>query len=82
MSAPNKLTQAVIDGLVQSVQYHHHGTLTIAVVYLRNAGTVVGTSECVNPGTYDKEIGCKAALDNAKDKLWELEGYAIKTRGK
>lgn len=76
-----KLTQADIDALVQSVSYRYDQTLTIAIVYLTNGAVVVGTSNVIDPFTYEREIGCKAALDNAKAKIWELEGYAIKTRG-
>jgi hypothetical protein len=54
--------------------------LTIAVLVLKNGFTVVGTSACASPENFDLEIGGKLARENARRKIWELEGYALKTR--
>ena len=82
MKKPGTLTQADIDGLVQSVSYHHEQTLMIAVAYLRNGAIVIGTASFINPGTFDHAHACKVALDDAKARITELEAYAIKTRGR
>ncbi|MBM2322667.1 MULTISPECIES: Gp49 family protein [Marivita] len=77
-----RLTQADIDALVQTVSYHRDQTLTVAIVHLTNGAVVTGESNVIHPINYDREIGAKIAFDNAKAKIWQLEGYAIKTRGK
>lgn len=82
VAKPRKLTQADIDALVQTVSYHRDQTLTVAVVHLTNGAVVTGESNVIHPFYYDREFGAKAALDNAKAKIWQLEGYAIKTRGR
>jgi hypothetical protein len=78
---PPKLTPEDIDALVQSVAYHREHTLTVAVVYLSNGAQVVGTSNVLHPLNFNEDKGRAYALEDAKSKLWELEGYAIKTRG-
>ena len=55
-------------------------TLTIAVLVLKNGFTVIGESACASPENYDAEIGSKIARENARQKIWALEGYALKTR--
>lgn len=52
--------------------------LTIAVVTTKNGFTVVGESACAWPANYDKDIGERLALSDAKNKLWALMGYHLK----
>jgi len=54
--------------------------LTFCVLVLQNAFTVTGESACVSPENFDAELGAKIAFDNAKQKIWALEGYALKER--
>lgn len=54
--------------------------LTICVLVLKNGFTVTGESACASPENFDREIGIKIARQNAKDKIWALEGYALKDR--
>ena len=54
--------------------------LTICVITTRNGFTVTGESACVSSENFDQELGSKIALDNAKQKLWPLMGYALKER--
>ncbi|NIJ34325.1 Gp49 family protein [Sphingomonas oligoaromativorans] len=56
------------------------GTLTICVLTLANGFTVTGESACASPENYNQEIGEKIAFDNAKQKIWALEGYALRDR--
>lgn len=55
-------------------------TLTIAILVLRNGFLVTGESACASPENYDEGIGRKIAFDNARAKIWPLEGYALKTK--
>lgn len=77
---PTKLTPDMIDALVADVSYSRHGTLTVCVLDLANGAQVTGTSNVIDPTNYDAIMGEKVAFENAKGKIWELEGYAMKTR--
>ena len=54
--------------------------LTFCVMVLANGFTVTGESACASPENFDAEIGRKIAYDNAKQKIWPLEGYLLKQR--
>lgn len=54
--------------------------LTFCVIILRNGFTVTGESACASPENFDAEIGRKIAYDNARNKIWPLEGYLLKER--
>lgn len=42
---------------------------------------VVGDSACIDPRKFDEEIGRQVAFDDAIEKVWELEGYRMKSEG-
>lgn len=52
--------------------------LTFCVLVLRNGFTVTGESACASPENFDAEIGKKIARENARDKIWALEGYLLR----
>ena len=54
--------------------------LTFCVLVLKNGFTITGESACASPENFDADIGRKIARENAKQKIWALEGYALKTR--
>jgi hypothetical protein len=41
---------------------------------------VTGESACASPENYSKELGEKIARDNARQKIWALEGYALRNK--
>ena len=55
------------------------GLLTFCVLVLRNGFTVTGESACASPENFNAEIGRKVARDNARDKIWQLEGYRLRS---
>lgn len=55
-------------------------TLTFCVIVLKNGFTVTGESACASPENFNAEIGRKIARDNARDKIWMLEGYLLKEK--
>lgn len=55
-------------------------TLTLCILTLANGFTVTGESACAAPENFDQAIGEKLARDNAKRKIWPLEGYLLKQR--
>ena len=54
--------------------------LTICVLVLKNGFTVTGESACASPENFNAELGAKIARGHAKDKIWALEGYLLKSK--
>lgn len=54
--------------------------LTFCVLTLQNGFTVTGESACASPENFDEEIGKKIARENAREKIWLLEGYLLKQK--
>lgn len=80
LSAP-RLTPTLIDETIVVESYHRlTDVLTVCVLTLRNGFTVIGESACASPENYNEEIGNKIARENARDKVWALEGYLLKQR--
>lgn len=72
-----KLTPELIEGLVESEEYHRMGVKTVVcLLTLQNGFELVGTSGVIDAANFDLEIGKKVARDKAVSKIWELEGYA------
>lgn len=55
-------------------------TLTVCCLTLANGFTVTGESACASPDNFDTELGQRIARDNARQKIWALEGYALRER--
>ena len=73
--APDKIDETIKDEL-----YHVFGEtcLTVCCLVLQNGFTVTGESACASPENFDAEIGRKIARENARNKIWALEGYLLK----
>lgn len=54
--------------------------LTFCVLVLRNGFTVTGESACASPENFDAELGRSIARAKAKEKMWPLLGYALKSK--
>lgn len=74
-----RVTPERVEKLIIGEQYHvfEGTTLTICCLTLRNGYTVTGESACASPDNFDSELGQKIARDNAKQKIWALEGYLL-----
>ena len=81
LNAP-RLNHAHIDAQIVGEQYHVFDgtTLTMCCLTLRNGFTVTGESAAASPENFDVEIGRKIARQNAREKIWELEGYLLKEK--
>lgn len=81
LNAP-RLTPELIDETITRVQYHVFPgtTLTVCCLTLTNGFTVTGQSAAASPENFDKEIGRKIAWADARDKIWQLEGYLLRER--
>ena len=54
-------------------------TLTVVCLTLLNGFTVVGESACASPENFNAEIGRKLAREHARNKIWQLEGYRLRS---
>lgn len=81
LNAP-RLTPAHIDKTIVSEQYYvfPNTTLTICRLELKNGFSVIGESAAVSMANFDEEIGRKVARENAREKIWALEGYLLKQK--
>jgi hypothetical protein len=81
LNAP-RLSPDMIDGVIAGEDYHVFPgtTLTVCCLTLRNGFTVTGESAAASPANFDVEIGRKIARQNARDKIWRLEGYLLRER--
>ena len=80
LTAP-RLTPVTIESTIVGEDYAvFSGRLTVCVLTLRNGFLVTGESSCVSVENFDAELGCKIARNNARNKVWELEGYALRER--
>ena len=80
LNAP-RLTPDLIESKIVKEEYHLlTDVLTVCVLTLENGFTVTGESACASPANYNKEIGDRIARDNAKEKIWVLEGYLLKQK--
>ena len=77
-----RLTPELIDAVVKSVEFHvfESTCLTICCITLHNGFTVTGESACVSPENFDAEIDQIVAFKNAREKVWQLEGYLLKQK--
>jgi hypothetical protein len=81
LTAP-RITPADIDAQIAAASYHvfEGTTTTVCCLLLRNGFTVVGESACADPRNFNEELGRKTAYDNARNKIWALEGYRLRDR--
>jgi hypothetical protein len=81
LNAP-RLSPDKIDAVIIGEDYHVFPgtTLTVCCLKLKNGFTVTGESAAASSENFDVEIGKKIARSNARDKIWALEGYALRER--
>lgn len=81
LNAP-RLNPQMIDAAIASEQYHvfPNTTMTVCALTLRNGYIVTGESAAASPENFDAALGRKIARDNARNKIWALEGYLLRDR--
>jgi len=81
LNAP-RVTPADIDAVIVGEDYYVFPgtTLTICKLDLKNGFHVTGESAAASPENFDEEIGRKIARENAREKIWALEGYLLKDK--
>lgn len=80
LNAP-RITPADIDACIKAEQYYVFPgvTLTVCCLELHNGYTVTGESACASPENFNAELGRKIARGNARNKIWALEGYRLRS---
>jgi hypothetical protein len=81
LNAP-RLTPDSIDSVILHEHYHIFPgtTVTVCCLVLRNGFAVVGMSAAASPENFDREIGRTVARQDARQKIWQLEGYLLKQK--
>lgn len=75
-----RITPADVDAAIKEEEFIVHGTLTICVLTLNNGFKVIGESACASPENFDAAVGQRVSRDKAKEKIWPLLGYQLRTR--
>jgi hypothetical protein len=81
LNAP-RLTPSSIDSTIIGDDYWivPGTTMTVCALKLKNGFVVIGESAAASPENFDQQIGRKIARDNARNKIWPLEGYALRNK--
>ena len=81
LTAP-RLTPDLIDAAIVSEQYHVFPgtTMTVCALTLKNGFITIGESAAASPENFNQEIGRKIARENARNKIWALEGYNLRSK--
>ncbi|HPQ94181.1 MAG: hypothetical protein KDI44_02580 [Thiothrix sp.] len=79
LNAP-RLTPDDIDTVIVEEDYHVFPgtTLTVCRLGLMNGFSVTGESAAASPANFNEAIGRMIARENARNKVWMLEGYLLK----
>jgi hypothetical protein len=79
LTAP-RLTPDDLDAKIAGEMYHVFPgtTLTVCCLILENGFTVTGEAAAASPENFDAEVGRKIARAEARDKIWQLEGYLLR----
>lgn len=75
------MTMEDIESLVQAEQYHVFPgtTMTVCCLTLKSGFAVIGYSACIYPEDFNEDLGREFSREHAIDKLFELEGYRLKS---
>jgi hypothetical protein len=77
-----RITPQDIDDAIRSESYTKlpSGKVMVCELTLRNGFTVRGEAAVVSKENFNEDIGRKISRENARDKIWELEGYLLQQR--
>lgn len=75
-----RVTPQMPDEVIIGEQYYifPETTVTVCCLTLRNGYCVVGQSACASRENFDAELGRQIARDDARQKIWALEGYLLR----
>jgi hypothetical protein len=75
-----RITPADIDAAIVKDDYYRFPgtTVTVCALTLVNGYVVIGHSAAASPDNFDESIGKNIAYDDARNKVWPLEGYLLR----
>ena len=78
LNAP-RLTPADIDKVIigETFTVLPSGKAMVCELTLTSGFTVRGESACVSKANFNEEIGQKISREDARNKVWQLEGYRL-----
>ena len=81
LNAP-RLTPASIDAVIVSETFTvlPSGKVMVCELTLANGFTVRGEAATVSKANFNEEIGKEVSRKNARNKVWELEGYLLQEK--
>ncbi|MDP3133424.1 MAG: Gp49 family protein, partial [Burkholderiaceae bacterium] len=81
LNAP-RLFPADIDAVIvgETFTVLPSGKVMVCELTLRNGFTVRGEAATVSKANFNEEIGKTVSRENARKKIWELEGYLLQER--
>lgn len=77
-----RIKPSAVDAKIKSVEFHFFDKTvhTVCLLTLENGFTVTGENACAHPANYNEQIAREISFKNAREKIWELEGYLLKQR--
>lgn len=75
-----RITKEKIDHMMETAEFHiitGFEKCTIVTAKLENGFILTESSACVDAANYDLNLGVKICKDKIRERLWELEGYAL-----
>lgn len=76
--SPNKIQEGDVLNFIKEGYSLRLGEKTTVVCDTTLTGfDTVGIAACVNPSTYDHDMGCGVARRNIKDKIWGHLGFVL-----
>ena len=81
LTRPRLTPQDIDDAIVsESFTILPSGKVMVCELTLRNGFTVRGDAATVSIENFDEDIGRKVSREDARSKVWELEGYLLQQR--
>ena len=79
LAAP-RITPKHIDACIETEAYYvFPGTaVTVCCLGLVNGFSTIGHSACADIENFDADVGAQLAFDDARKKIWLLEGYLLR----
>ncbi len=73
------VTPELIESLITGEDYYVFPgtTVTVCLLKLKNGFSTIGESACISPENYDPVLGRNIARSKARDKIFQLEAYAL-----
>lgn len=69
-----------LEAQIRKTEFFQVGLMTLCVITMQNGFMITGESACAYPENFNEEIGQRIALENAKQKMWPLLGYELKSK--